>query len=247
MSGRSLKKRSRSTGTCKAFAEAGLDVTYHSADIANRDALEKLLAEIRRTSGPITGIVHGAGFERAASFEKKKLELVDATIRAKVDGAANLMALTRTDPLRFFVMFGSVSGRFGGVGQTDYCLANEMLAKLGAWYRKQRPDCPVTTFHWHAWDDVGMAVRPESKHIAKLHNITFMPAREGTRASAERNRRRPAGTRNRDHRTRLLPGQIRRTPRTCCRHRRFNRRPNPSDRRRFRWWMRSSSMNPAGG
>ena len=34
-------------------------------------------------------------------------------------------------------------------------------------------------FHWHAWDDVGMAVRPESKHIAKLHNIKFMPAREG--------------------------------------------------------------------
>ncbi len=164
----------------KAFADAGLDVTYHSSDIADRDALEKLLAEIRQTSGPITGIVHGAGFERAASFEKKKLELVDATIRAKVDGAANLMALTRNDPLRFFVTFGSVSGRFGGVGQTDYCLANEMLAKLGAWYRKHRPDCPLTTFHWHAWDDVGMAVRPESKHIAKLHNISFMPAREGT-------------------------------------------------------------------
>jgi hypothetical protein len=89
------------------------------------------------------------------------------------------MALTLGDPLGFFVMFGSVSGRFGGVGQTDYCLANEMLSKLGAWFRKQRPDCPAATFHWHAWDDVGMAVRPESKHIAKLHNIKFMPAREG--------------------------------------------------------------------
>ncbi len=163
----------------KSFAEAGMDVTYHSCDIADREQLEKLLAEIRGQSGPITGIVHGAGFERAASFEKKKIELVDATIRAKVDGAANLMALTMADPIRFFVMFGSVSGRFGGVGQTDYCLANEMLAKLGAWYRQQRPECPATTFHWHAWDDVGMAVRPESRHIAKLHNIKFMPAREG--------------------------------------------------------------------
>jgi hypothetical protein len=163
----------------RAFAESGLNVTYHSCDIGDRDRLEKLLDDIRRQSGPITGIVHGAGFERAASFEKKKLDLVDATIRAKVDGAANLMTLTMNDPVRFFVMFGSVSGRFGGVGQTDYCLANEMLAKLGAWYQKRRPDCPVTTFHWHAWDDVGMAVRPESKHIAKLHNIKFMPAREG--------------------------------------------------------------------
>jgi NAD(P)-dependent dehydrogenase (short-subunit alcohol dehydrogenase family) len=163
----------------RSFADLGLNVTYHSCDIGDRDRLERLLSEIRRQSGPITGIIHGAGFERAASFEKKKIELVDATIRAKVDGAFNLMALTMSDPVRFFVMFGSVSGRFGGVGQTDYCLANEMLSKLGAWYRKQRPDCPVTTFHWHAWDDVGMAVRPESKHIAKLHNIKFMPAREG--------------------------------------------------------------------
>lgn len=163
----------------KGFADAGLQVTYHSCDIGNRDLLEKLLAEIRQTSGPITGIIHGAGFERAASFEKKKLELVDLTIRAKVDGAINLMALTENDPVKFFAMFGSVSGRFGGVGQTDYCLSNEMLSKLGAWYRQQRPGCGVTTFHWHAWDDVGMAVRPESKHIAKLHNIKFMPAREG--------------------------------------------------------------------
>jgi NAD(P)-dependent dehydrogenase (short-subunit alcohol dehydrogenase family) len=165
----------------KSFADLGLDVTYHSCDIGKREILEPLLAEIRKTSGPITGIIHGAGFERAASFEKKKIELVDQTIRAKVDGAANLMELTRNDNVRFFAMFGSVSGRFGGVGQTDYCLSNEMLSKLGTWYKTQRPECGVTTFHWHAWDDVGMAVRPESKHIAKLHNIKFMPAQEGCR------------------------------------------------------------------
>ena len=48
------------------------------------------------------------------------------------------------------------------MGQTDYCLANEMLSKLVGWYRRERPEVRATTFHWHAWDDVGMAVRPES-------------------------------------------------------------------------------------
>ncbi len=67
----------------RSFAEMGLKVTYHSCDIGDRDRLEKLLAEIRKANGPITGIVHGAGFERAASFEKKKIDLVDATIRAR--------------------------------------------------------------------------------------------------------------------------------------------------------------------
>ncbi|HUG92877.1 MAG TPA: C45 family autoproteolytic acyltransferase/hydrolase [Planctomycetaceae bacterium] len=165
----------------RSFAGAGLKASYHACDISNRAALAKLLDEIRAADGPVHAIIHGAGYERAASFEKKQPELVDRTIAAKVDGAAALMELTRRDPLKYFAAFASVSGRFGGVGQTDYCLANEMLAKLVDWYRTARPECRSAVFHWHAWDDVGMAVRPESKHITKLHNIRFMPAREGTR------------------------------------------------------------------
>lgn len=163
-----------------SFADEGLHATYHACDVGDRAALAAVLDEIRAADGAIAGVIHGAGYERAASFEKKKPELVELTIRTKVDGAANLMALTAGDPLQFFAAFGSVSGRFGGVGQTDYCLANDMQAKLVDWYRGQRPNVPACTFHWHAWDDVGMAVRPESKHIAKMHNITFMPAKEGS-------------------------------------------------------------------
>ncbi|MFQ5731097.1 MAG: C45 family autoproteolytic acyltransferase/hydrolase [Planctomycetaceae bacterium] len=166
--------------TLRSFAEAGVQATYHACDISDRDALAELLGGIRAAGGPIDGIVHGAGFERATRFDKKKPELVDRTIAVKVDGAAALMDLTRDDPLKFFAAFGSVSGRFGGVGQTDYCVANDMLAKLVDWYRVFRPGVPATTFHWHAWDDVGMAMRPESKHIRQLHDIAFMPSREGT-------------------------------------------------------------------
>ncbi len=166
--------------TLHSFAEDGLQATYHSCDISDRRALAALLQRIRAADGPIVGVIHGAGFERACRFEKKQRKLVECTVAAKVDGAAALMKLTRDDPVRYFAAFGSVSGRFGGVGQTDYCLANEMLSKLVDWYRTERPDCRATVFHWHAWDNVGMAVRPESRHIAKLHNITFMPSLEGT-------------------------------------------------------------------
>ena len=158
---------------------AGVQATYYGCDVSNREALGRVLAEIRAVDGPIVGVIHGAGFERASRFEKKQVDLVDRTYAAKVDGAAVLMELTKSDPLRFFAAFGSVSGRFGGVGQTDYSSANDMLAKLIDWFRTQRPECGATVFHWHAWDDVGMAVRPESKHIGKLHNIRFMPSMEG--------------------------------------------------------------------
>ncbi|MAT16665.1 MAG: hypothetical protein CMJ46_15505 [Planctomyces sp.] len=167
--------------TLREFAAEGVEAYYNGCDISNLEALANVLNSIRSEYGAISGVIHGAGFEKATRFDKKQEELVRRTIGAKVDGAANLLALTAQDPVQFFVAFGSVSGRFGGVGQTDYSVANDMVAKLMDWSRTHRPDLPTAVFHWHAWDDVGMAVRPESQHIRKLHNINFMPSLEGAK------------------------------------------------------------------
>jgi len=165
--------------TIRGFASEGIRATYHACDVGDPAALAALLERIRRTDGPIAGVIHGAGFEKASRFSRKKPDLVDRTVRAKVDGAANLMALTARDPLKAFVVFGSISGRFGAVGQTDYCAANECVAKLVRWYRGRRPEVPAVAIAWHSWDEVGMAVRPESKFSKSLLKLRFMPPREG--------------------------------------------------------------------
>ena len=162
------------------FQQAGVQFTYYACDISDRAALSLVFDEIRRAAGPIQGVVHGAGFESALRFEKKKRDLVERTIAVKVDGAAAIMDLTRQDPLRYFLAFGSVSGRFGGLGQTDYGMANDMLCKLVNWFRMLRPECKSTCFHWHAWDEVGMAVRPESRHLREIGGVTYMSTQEGT-------------------------------------------------------------------
>jgi acyl transferase domain-containing protein len=164
----------------RAFAAAGVSVTYHACDVSNREALAKTLAQVRQESGPIAGILHGAGIEHSCRFDKKTRDLVGRMIGVKIDGAANLIALTKRDPIRHFVGFGSVSGRFGGFGQADYCLANEMLAKLLGTYRRERPWVQTVTFHWHAWDDVGMAVRPGTKEVLQTTgDLLLMPVKEG--------------------------------------------------------------------
>ena len=165
----------------RAFAAAGIDVTYHSCDVSDRKALASVLDQVRAASGPIEGVLHGAGFESACSFAKKQAEKVSRTVAAKVDGAAALMELTADDPLRYFFGFGSTSGRLGGVGQADYCLANEMLAKLVDRYAAGRPDVKAATFHWHAWDEIGMAARPETRSSPVLRHLKFMPPAEGVR------------------------------------------------------------------
>jgi len=174
-----IEKAIEVDATLRTLAAAGVRATYHACDVGDRAALEAVLESIRRVDGGIVGVIHGAGFEKASRFSRKKPELVDRTVRAKVDGAINLMAATAADPLRALVLFGSISGRFGAVGQTDYCAANECLAKLVRWHRGRRPEVPAVVVAWHSWDEVGMAVRPESKFSKSLLKLRFMPPREG--------------------------------------------------------------------
>ena len=165
--------------TLQELADLGVTAVYHSCDVADRAELAETLAEVRKQSGPIHGILHGAGIGRDARFDRKDMRKVQQCIRAKVDGALALMELTQSDPIEQFVGFGSISGRFGANGHTDYSLSNDMLAKLVGWYRSQRPEVAAVAFHWHAWDDCGMAVKPETRLALEMIDMQFMPAREG--------------------------------------------------------------------
>lgn len=96
-----------------------------------------------------------------------------------MDGAIALAEATMADPLEWFVGFGSISGRFGANGHTDYSAANDMLAKIVDRLRQQRPSTRCVTFHWHAWGDIGMATKPEAKLALEMIGMEFMPATVG--------------------------------------------------------------------
>ncbi len=165
--------------TLRRFREAGIDVRYYSCDVSDRDALERTLQEVRRASGPIHGVIHGAGVGKDARFEHKEPRRVQQCFDAKVTGALALIELTANDPIEHFAAFGSISGRFGANGHTDYSSANDMLAKVVDAYRTQRPEVAAVTFHWHAWGDIGMAAKPETRLALEMINMQFMPAQEG--------------------------------------------------------------------
>lgn len=165
--------------TLRDFEKLGISATYHSCDVSNRAALAEVMQQIRSCDGPIEGILHGAGVGKDARFERKDPKRVDECIRAKVDGAWALMEATKQDPLRYFVAFGSISGRFGANGHTDYSLANDMLCKQVAWFHRRRPEVKAVAFHWHAWGDVGMATKPETRLALEMVGMQFMPAQEG--------------------------------------------------------------------
>jgi hypothetical protein len=120
-----------------------------------------------------------AGAGQDSRFDRKRPDKVEKCLCAKIDGAVQLMDQTRQDSVEWFVAYGSISGRFGANGQTDYSLANDMMAKLVDRYRSERPEVSSVTFHWQAWGDVGMATKPEARLALEMIDMEFMPADEG--------------------------------------------------------------------
>jgi len=90
------------------------------------------------------------------------------------------MSLTRQDPLKYFVGFGSISGRFGGNGLTDYAAGNDVMSKAVDWFRAQRPECATGTIHWESWEGSGMATLPRFAFGPKsVMNMKYMTPEEG--------------------------------------------------------------------
>jgi hypothetical protein len=176
---RAVEKSLEITESLERFATAGIDARYFPCDLADPIAVGGLVARVQRELGTIRGLVHGAGYEAAGSFATKTVAGLRATLGPKAAGLTNLLESLAGDELRFLVAFGSTSGRLGGFGQADYSLANDLLAKLVDRFRRERPSCRSTVFHWPAWDEVGMATRPESRFALERFGIRFMPLAEG--------------------------------------------------------------------
>ncbi|MFM7077112.1 MAG: SDR family NAD(P)-dependent oxidoreductase, partial [Planctomycetaceae bacterium] len=160
------------------FRVAGVDARYEICDLADAASVRSLVARVEREAGPVRGIVHGAGWESACKFEKKTPEGFAATFGPKCVGLENILAAVDPRALESVVAFGSTSGRLGGLGQADYSAANDMLAKIVGRLRA-RAGVRATVFHWHAWDEVGMASRPESRFVLEQFGMKFMPLAEG--------------------------------------------------------------------
>ncbi|MEM7578617.1 MAG: SDR family NAD(P)-dependent oxidoreductase [Cyanobacteria bacterium P01_A01_bin.80] len=156
---------------------AGAKAEYISVDVTNLEQLASKIALVGQNYGNITGIIHGAGNLADKLIEKKTEQDFDKVYNTKVKGLENLLACVKPAALEHLVLFSSVAGFYGNVGQTDYAIANEILNKSAHQVKQRYPNCHVVAINWGGWDS-GM-VTPELKKEFARRGIDIIPVDDG--------------------------------------------------------------------
>ncbi|MGL5860227.1 MAG: SDR family NAD(P)-dependent oxidoreductase, partial [Phycicoccus sp.] len=110
-----------------ALRTAGATVEYHRIDVTDEGAMRTLIVDLRDRHGGLHGVLHAAG----VLADELVVSTTDATFASvlapKVCGCVVLDELTRDDDLDMFVLFSSIMGAAGNIGQAAYATANAFL------------------------------------------------------------------------------------------------------------------------
>ncbi|MGC3004990.1 SDR family NAD(P)-dependent oxidoreductase, partial [Streptomyces sp. G35A] len=155
------------TELCEELRGHGARVTVAACDVADRDALTALLAQVPGDR-PLTAVVHTAGVLDDGIVQSLTPARLDTVLRAKADAALLLAELTR-DTGAALVLFSSLAGTVGGVGQANYSAANAFLDAFAA--RSAAAGRRVQSLAWGLWAErsgmTGTLAEADLRRIAR--------------------------------------------------------------------------------
>jgi len=130
---------------------------YHAIDVCSETEFGSFIDDLYQRFGKIDGVVHGAGRIADKLIRDKSTESFREIFATKADSTFILRTRLRPDQLKLVMLFASISGRFGNLGQADYAAGNEVLNRLAWSMAAAWPDAHVTSINWGPWKDSGMA------------------------------------------------------------------------------------------
>jgi acyl transferase domain-containing protein/thioesterase domain-containing protein/acyl carrier protein len=177
LSGRSTLNAAREK-VLHELQQADAEISYLSCEISDKKAVAALVQSIHKKYGKLNGIIHSAGLNQDAYILNKTSEKFITVLSPKIAGILAIEESCRDIPLNFIVLFSSIAGVFGSIGQVDYATANAFLDSFAEArnLRVQEGKCfgKTISINWPLWRDGGMGVEAQ--------NETLMQKNTGMRA-----------------------------------------------------------------
>jgi NAD(P)-dependent dehydrogenase (short-subunit alcohol dehydrogenase family)/acyl carrier protein len=146
---------SEAAATLDDLRRSGTEIIAESLDVSSEEGLRNLLERVRANGPPLRGIVHSAGVLDDAGLLQQNAQRFAHVFAPKVQGGWLLDALTRNDPLDWFVSYSSVASVFGSAGQANHSAANAFLDVLA--HERRLRGLPSLSINWGPWTEVGAA------------------------------------------------------------------------------------------
>jgi acyl transferase domain-containing protein len=161
----------------QAIKRQGSRLRYVQADVSNREQMEKALAEIETTCGPLNGVIYAAGAPSttlAVSLQELDRAASEQHFQPKLYGPQVLEQVLAGKPLDFCLFQSSLSSLLGGLGFGAYAAANLFLDTYVQAHNR-RSSVPWIAVNWDGWQ-----LRQDASEIG----ISYITAAEGMEAFA---------------------------------------------------------------
>lgn len=139
----------------QALEAQGVKVQVLSLNLSDTAAVQESLRQITANFGPIGGLLHCAGIVdlENPAFVRKSIAGVAQVLEPKVAGLRSLLRQCQQQPLKFAVLFSSVSAIIPSLasGQSDYAMANTYMD-----YVAEATGGVLVSIQWPSWEETGM-------------------------------------------------------------------------------------------
>jgi acyl transferase domain-containing protein/7-keto-8-aminopelargonate synthetase-like enzyme/acyl carrier protein/2-polyprenyl-3-methyl-5-hydroxy-6-metoxy-1,4-benzoquinol methylase len=139
---------------------AGTEVLYLQADVANLAQMKEVITSIKRQYGVINGVIQASGVLEDKLLINKDWKSFERVLAPKVQGTWILNQLTQNEPLDFFVVFSSIVAVTGNIGQVDYATANSFLDTFIHYRSHNNYPGKSLSINWTLWAEGGMGQNP---------------------------------------------------------------------------------------
>jgi NAD(P)-dependent dehydrogenase (short-subunit alcohol dehydrogenase family)/acyl carrier protein len=166
----------------QSWEEGGSEVLALRADVADAEAMARVVAETETRFGALHGVIHAAGVVGAGAFRSiQVLTPADCEphFRAKAAGVVTLERVLGHRPLDFCLLTSSLSAVLGGLGFAAYAAANVFLDAFARRHNDTH-SVPWISVDWEGWRVRDLGTRADQAGAA-LAALAMSPS-EGVAA-----------------------------------------------------------------